>query len=366
MKAQPNLMQKAKAPGLHALILLMGFSLSISSCKKKDTTPNVKYVYEDDLYIAGYYTKNSSFYPAYWENGNKVELKVDGVYTVGSVNAITVSGTDVYAVGSSGSNSNVTLWKNGEAIKVTQDGEKSAHAQAITVSNGQVYIAGYQMQLQTNSAVYWQVEPNKPPASIVLNKLGNMDKHNVGSAIAVLNGKVYTAGYANNASINQAVLWTGKIPAILGSSTSSFGQGIAVSGNDLYIGGIEDNTVTYWKNDGSPAVAVGTLKKSNTGLNCITINENKVYMAGSDYSGSSSAKAVYWNGNTPVPLITGIASTYESAVSVAVAGNNIYVTGEFASALTGIRSILWANGKKVPGFDGSQDIRATALFVVKK
>ena len=369
MKKQNNFMQKTNVISRYALILLAGFFLSVSSCKKKDNalakdTPsdplsNTGYIYEDDVYIAGTYTAGGVHYPAYWKNGQGVELlDLYGNKGAGDVRAIAVSGTDVYAVGyCSAYSKGIILWKNGKAFKVA---EKST-ADAIVVLNNDVYVVGSHMNVSNKSIpMYWKIDGNNSISSKDLTQGAYPNDDVYGLGIAVLNNKIYATGPISNM---KAVLWTDDGTTISESilnntSTYAYGDGIAVSGNDVYIGGTEGGTVKFWKNDKDHYVNLGT---GRTSKGCIAIDDNNiVHMVGGAIFGNSR-KAMYWkDGSAPVTLTTGSAN--EEANSIALAGNNVYITGSNQND----RSILWINGKKVPGFEGSQDINAEALFVVKK
>jgi hypothetical protein len=357
-------------------MVLTGFSLGISSCKKKDPTPAAaSYVYADDVYIAGKFSNAQGTFPSYWKNGKRVNLKALDNTSIqpGEVTAITVNGTDVYAVGYCyPATGQIILWKNEKAIKVTEN--DGSFANGIAVSGTDVYVVGAKPNANAkNAATYWKISGSSPINPIDLTQNTYPNNNLDGCAITVLNGKVYVTGTkfnnvpANNNVLTQAVLWTddGTIitSSILGTNLA-YGTTIAISGTHVYIGGVDNNTVKFWKDNTANFSNLGTMNYSSMYPSCsIAVDANDtVYMAGDDNSGAVT-KAMYWNSNgTAVTLTAPSTSTDEHAHSIALAGNNVYVTGQSNSN----RSILWVNGKKVPGFDGSQDIYAPYLFVVKK
>ena len=356
----------------YALILFAGLSLSLNSCKKKDPPPPVVYA-PDDVYIAGAYTEAGIAYPAYWKNGEKVELiGLSDLKEAGYIEAITVNGPDVYAVGQLYANAGqIILWKNGKIIKVTLDGEKFAQAKGISVSGtGDVYIVGSQKGANYFVPTYWKISGSDPVKSKPLTT--ESAEHVYGRGIAILNSNIYITGGTASFKI---MLWKDDGTMVTTSELNndnsltgySSGYGIAVSNDNIYIGGVENNTVKYWRNNKNDHVDLGVMSKTRTDLGCIALDaSNNVYMAGYDFSGPSK-KAIYWKqGSAPVTLTTPATTTDEYASAIAVARNNVYVTGFFNATPTTSRSILWMNGKKVPGFEGSKDIYATALFVVKK
>ncbi len=368
MKNKRTLAQKIKPVSRYALALLIGFSLTLSSCKKEQTgngfTP-ATYRYTDDVYIAGTFTLAGKRYPAYWKNGVKKPLGT----TTGYVAGIAVNGANVYVVGYTGTD-NITLWKNGKAIAVVAGAKPYANAYAIALSNTDVYVAGYQEDGMGGSrnAKYWKIGADNKPIETILPKLpGNESDDEEGYAIAVSGTHVYVVGYISGSYGNYvAALWKdGKFTALTDGTHDAEGYAIAVSGTDVYVGGYDDNHASYWKNDGTPAnTHILESNDSYTNYNCIAVKDNKVYMAWNDYS-TKPDKAMYWDGVKKIPLST-TSLIYEYANSIAVAGNNVYVTGNFNKGPGNQRSILWKNGQKVPGFEGSQDIDARALFVVKK
>ncbi len=374
MNNQTPMSQRAKIFSLYVLSILVGFSLILTSCKKKVATPTVK---TEDVYVAGSVDTTIFFgtlkVPAYWKNGVRTTLMTN---TAGSVTAIAVNGNTVYSVGYITSTpGQVLLWKNKTTpIKVTLDGEAEAYATSIALSDiGDIYVAGYQNDGIGSSAVakFWKVPANgNSSTSLPLSKGSYKSNDTYANGIAIVGYDIYTTGIVYNGSKNIAVIWRngGSYIPLTNGTFNAFGEGIATSGNNVYISGYENNTIKCWKYDGisaavTPLYSLGTTGSSGTSINCIAVGNNKVYIAGYDYS-ATPYKAMYWNNGSPFILPT--SSTDEHTSAIAVAGNNVYVTGFFTDAQTmSRRSILWKNGKKVSGLDGSQNIDAEALFVVK-
>ncbi len=367
MSNHTKLSQKTKSISHYILLILMGISLFVSSCKKKEAAPAAK---PDDVYVAGFFTsKGGSQYPAYWKNGNLVQLSTS---EEGIVKAIAVSDKDVYCVGYLYTSQNqIVLWKNKTLIPVTLNTDPEASAYGIAVLNGEVYVAGYQIDPTNNNlevAKYWKIGIDNIPHGTPLGKGSNGSNNAEASAIAISTDHIYVTGYVISQATGHsiAVLWeNGPIytsyQELTDGNFNAYGNGIAITGTDAYIGGGENGTVKYWKNDKNQVTAVGSVNHSAASYNCIALNGNKVYMAGTDHSGVVY-KAMYWNNVTPVPL-NGGNGVNEYAYQTAVAGNNVYVTGgnDISNA-----SYLWRNGSLVPPFDGKdKTISATALYVVK-
>ncbi len=60
----------------------------------------------------------------------------------------------------------------------------------------------------------------------------------------------------------------------------SYGYGIAISGSDVYVGGMEDGKVKYWKSNAVGIIdfSVGTATQSSVFNNCIAVNGNNIYI----------------------------------------------------------------------------------------
>ncbi|MDR0998288.1 MAG: hypothetical protein LBL70_04410, partial [Treponema sp.] len=101
---------------------------------------------EPDVYVAGY-EKNAG--ACYWKNGRQTALSGG---REGSAQSITVSGDDVYVVGTFRSGSWVACyWKN-SILTVLTNGRTEAGPRAVVVSGSDVYIAGY----EGDAACYWK------------------------------------------------------------------------------------------------------------------------------------------------------------------------------------------------------------------
>ena len=160
----------------------------------------------------------------YWKNGNEIYL-IKGGYASSLADdaySIFVAGQDVYACGAL----EARYWKNGNAVSL--DGV----AKSIFVSDGDVYVAGSQTD---------------------------------GEPFQTYNGHSYR---------RVAKYWKNGTAVNLSDGTKdAYATSIAVSGNDVYVAGYEENdagtqnwVAKYWKNGN--AVILGDASKES-GANCI-------------------------------------------------------------------------------------------------
>jgi len=190
----------------------------------KYSLANSIFISGSDVYIAGgeSISRMTSPYPSpgyafcisavYWKNGNEIYL-IKGPYAgsyADEAYSIFVNGQDVYACGAL----EARYWKNGTSVYLPGETAKS-----IYVSEGDVYVAGSQ--------------PDGQPFQTYF-------------------GERYR---------NVAKYWKNGNPVNLSDGTKdAYATSIAVSGNDVYVAGYEENTAgdrdyvaKYWKN-GNPVI----------------------------------------------------------------------------------------------------------------
>lgn len=236
----------------------------------------------NDVYIGGYIyniasqttnltTTNSQ--SVYWKNGVAVTLPNASV-----VDAMAVNGTDVYIAGAIAaakiySNNNLgataAYWKDGGSpvslsYPVIYDSNYSSQVNAIAVSGTDVYVAGITGEYPPE---YWKNDIATP--------LTNGTVINNANGIAVNGTDVFVVGSTpNNGSVSAATYWKNNVPAILStgpatapnSSLFSAAYAIGMNGADVYIAGdVWDNATNYdaafyWKNDAATQLSNGGSK----------------------------------------------------------------------------------------------------------
>jgi hypothetical protein len=174
----------------------------------------------------------------YWKDGVKTDLPAGLNYS--SAQAIAVSGGSIYIAGyydndkgtqyAVGPKNIACYWKDGVKTDLYTNGAERSEANAIAVSGGSVYIAGH----YNDNACYWKdgVKIDLPVESDY-----SVDGYTKATAIAVSGRSVHIAGYYQKrlSTSSHAFYWKDGIPISLGSS--SYAKAIAVSGGSVYIAG---------------------------------------------------------------------------------------------------------------------------------
>ena len=188
------------------------------------------YVSGEDVYISGgsnsyYADKDSSLqFARYWKNGVDINLTPGLVEKNGTTIAefpmttgIFVNGDDVYLSGLRGYYQ-ALYWKNGSPVFLTTEQTYGAAANAIFVSGNDVYVAGNLADASGNNhAVYWK-------NGTVTQLSGNLSG---AYAMTILNGDIYVAGVDYIGGTGYATYWKNGVPTHLGSN--GFAKAIAVS-----------------------------------------------------------------------------------------------------------------------------------------
>jgi hypothetical protein len=213
--------------------------------------------------------------------------------------SIFVDGNDVYAAGID--RGVAKYWKNGVPVDLT-DGVNYGEAWSIVVSEGDVYVAGWQYKTT-------QIDPTH----------------------------FYTAPVAK--------YWKNGVPTEL-SDPLAFGiaHSIFLSGTAIYVAGntCQENEppgcdlVTYWKN-GTPVVLPG---QKPTAGSSIFVSGADVYVAGDYFTGGGSAVADLWKDGTLTQLTTGSSA----ANQVIVSGSDVYVAGASTNGQGQEVAGYWKNG----------------------
>lgn len=266
--------------------------------------------------------------------------------------AIAVSGSDVYVVGYAANSTSETAvyWLNGAATTLPSSMTNSV-AGAIAVSGGNVYVTGFEENSAgSGNAVLWvngTATTLSPPSGMAYSSAG---------AIAVSGSNVYVVGIAwNTDSDESAVLWVNGAATLLPSPSGLTGDywagGIAVSGDNVYMSGttspdVGNDTAISWVNGG--AATTLPIPPNDTaggyGAGATAVLGNDVYATGAGVSGATgNTTAAYWLNGTatslPLPTNTIGSPATSSAVGIAFSGSDLYMVG-----YAGEYAAYWVNG----------------------
>jgi hypothetical protein len=196
-----------------------------------------------NIYIGG--TKENQ--AVYWLNGTPYKQPIFDIAYGGSfVNAMTLSGADVYLAGYDYSYK-PAYWKNGvETFLPLSDTVKNdpinsfagGALSCIAVSGNDVYCSG----TDGLNVAYWKngVEHTLP----LLNQQTGANVVTTTIALVVSGTDVYIAGHDGNS----AVYWKNGTEVSLPSKGNAYAQGLAFLGTDIYIVGTDNLSPVYWKN----------------------------------------------------------------------------------------------------------------------
>ena len=186
----------------------------------------------NDVYIVGDYNdlvhNNQAML---WKNGRPHNL---GYTPFGSgARAVKVKGCDVYVAGYSAVNDTVfyiaTYWKNGVPHRL-ENGRGFSFVNGMAINDNDIYIAGetFPTSNDIQTVVYWK---NGKKNKVQYNATAN--------AITISNDNIYIAG-TNVLDLNnqqfQAAYWKNGAATLLGGVGGGyFGRDIQVAGNDVYL-----------------------------------------------------------------------------------------------------------------------------------
>ncbi|MBX2964055.1 MAG: hypothetical protein KF687_16195 [Cyclobacteriaceae bacterium] len=267
-----------------------------------------------------------------WKNGEAqylTELDDEEEYLVDSrANAVFVWNDDVYVAGSQTKvgygdpgpfwyynaiivESKAMVWKNGEPQTLSALEGKSAGANSVFVSDGDVYVAGF----EGSNAILW--------------KNGTRQMLFAGTnatSVFVVGTDVYVAGITAGSGSTSAVVWKNGVPQYT-ISDSNYASSVFVVGADVYVAGsrlgfkhcdrypiCSFNIAMVWKNGESYPLSVPQQPQDLNEIassNCysVFVSGDDVYAVGMssfDYNSGSTAGGseipVIWKNGTPQRL----------------------------------------------------------------
>ena len=171
-----------------------------------------------------------------------------------------------------------------KSIQAKKAGYKESDLVAIDVYRWNVYVAGYESNGAIDVAKIWKGQHNDEEGDWAAQNLADEGYHAAANAITISDGDVYVAGYQNNGSQRTvAKLWkNGEADDLSDGTGNADATAIAVSGSDVYVAGYEDHTkvvAKLWKNGVAQDLSDGT---ENTWVYATAVSGDDVYAAGQE------------------------------------------------------------------------------------
>lgn len=233
-------------------------------------------------------------------------------------------------------------------------------AQSFTVNpaigpNTTIYIAGYAVPAVNpptgmNVAAVWKLTSGNPTATVAALPMPSGMTSSQANGVAVSGNDVYVAGYAGTSTSQVPVLWVNGAATILPSSmTFSQADAIVVSGGNVYVAGEGHNaggggTAVLWVNGTATMLAPASGKAYASAFD-IAVSGSDVYVTGIAWNTDNDESAVLWvNGAaTLLPAPSGLVGDYWAG-GIAVSGGNVYVSGTTSPQVGNDTAITWVNG----------------------
>ncbi|MBP6590209.1 MAG: hypothetical protein KA229_08895 [Chitinophagaceae bacterium] len=153
---------------------------------------------------------------------------------------------------------------------------------------------------------------------------------------------VYAAGYYSLAGKTYTALWKDGRATVFDSSAVP--MDMFVNGNDLYISGIKNSKGYFWKNGMATQLSTDPVY-GYVIANSVSVSGTDVHIAGmAEESVTYRKQAIYWKNNVPVMLNAGSNTENSYAQSVGVSGSDVYVAGYKTIIGGGTAVVLWKNG----------------------
>ena len=333
-------------------------------------------------YTVGYYYNGATLTPCYWENTTKIDLPIPAAAAYGAEGtAIAVDSGDVWVAGwymDDGYKRVPCLWKNGVYLQKLEN-VPTYHAEpsSITIYNGKFYCGGYLTEASGIERACWWIDKDVNVLSATYPGRA--------TGLCWSNGHLYASGWYTPASVDLACYWEvadplgapaaavqQDLPGVAGARSG--GNGIAVSGNDVYVAGYYGETIAtgilnracYWRGIGARTSLSGFGWNDASTATCISISDGLVYTAGQCDASGGNSPAAYWLGSSYHGLtIEGQNDLYPAGIGVG--GGTVYIAGYYNSVSLGVLQPGYWEGDTFHALPASPDgdSRALAICVVE-
>ncbi len=201
-----------------------------------------------------------------------------------------------------------------------------------------VYIAGYRSDATYQDHAF----VSKNGVDLTLNVSTSRSR---AYSVFVQGNDVYVAGELIDDSFNsKAILWKNG-EQIWTSSEFSLATDVEIVGADIYISGLTNDGVVYWKN-GVKQILPNSVADVHT-YNVkprIEVSGSDVYVSGMNISGTY-LRAAYWKNGEMFPL-TGF-NIISGATDIEVVGSDVYVSGTYFPSGEMNYGVYWKNGNEI-------------------
>ncbi|MEX6690202.1 IPT/TIG domain-containing protein [Danxiaibacter flavus] len=225
----------------------------------------------------------------------------------------------------------VMYWKNGEATYLEPTQNNMGGAFGIAVSDTDVYVGSY---------THFNTYPSFQAAYWKNGKKTNLSSPESAGQVRVLElfgNDLYVGGSEND----KPVYWKNRVKYSL-PFTGGYARvnALAVNGNDVYAAGFQPGPgnewhSVYWKNGIETVLGKDALV--DIGATSITTSGNDVYVCATE-----SGDAVYWKNGVKVTLDKYPGVDPVAANAIVLAGNSIYVVGSYRGD-----AVYWKDGARI-------------------
>jgi hypothetical protein len=227
--------------------------------------------------------------PSLWKNGERSSLSRASNAKSGSANSLLLSGGSVYVAGATrdGTSGNPIpcYWESGARSDLTSSDPNGETCTDLTIADGHLYLSfargsgGSGCFIDGTERVFNSFYTNE-----------------AGLGIAVSNGTVYVAGYNNGGTYYHIYpvyySWDGTTVNTI-SKSEGHGSDILAAGTDIYFSGDLADIPTYWKNDAAAALLLpdGAVTGHTTTL---AYAGSTLYVSGYTIDASGIETPCYW------------------------------------------------------------------------
>jgi len=302
-----------------------------------------------DVYVAGEVTWHiyGSFTEAVlWKNG-VAQYFTNRLQSSSEVASVFVSSGDTYVAGklryngAYGSGPFAAVWRNGTPTRPIS----AETVTSVFVFGSDVYVAGVAYGTGPTGQIFripmlWKNYITQMP-------IGGRSEGEA-SSVFVSDGDVYVAGYekSDDGQNNIAVLWKNGSPQYLSDGTrNANASSVFVFDNDVYVTVNDGSATALWKNGTPQQLTAGG--NNAIGLMSMFVSGDDVYVLGiTEHNNGKVSNCIIWKNGSPHQYITNESSNNQFYVSsIFVSGDDVYAVGQMPNEGTNFgAATLWKNG----------------------